>query len=116
MAGLAAAEVMRRSRSHLSCEDVPVLLVTAYEDRDLRYRALDAGATDFLLSPVDHHEFRVRSRNLLLLRRQQLLLKQKASLLEERIQVEARAHEEALRQSHDQIGRASGRERVCQSV
>src|ERR1700720_1126023 len=70
------------------CRDVPVMVITAYEDRDLRYQALEAGATDFLLSPVDHHEFRVRSRNLLTLRRQQLLLKERASSLEEQILVE----------------------------
>jgi two-component system cell cycle sensor histidine kinase PleC len=52
------------------CSDIPVIVVTAYEDREYRYRALEAGATDFLLSPVDHHEFITRARNLLNLRRQ----------------------------------------------
>jgi two-component system cell cycle sensor histidine kinase PleC len=52
------------------CADIPVIVVTAYEDREYRYRALEAGATDFLLSPVDHHEFITRARNLLNLRRQ----------------------------------------------
>ena len=46
------------------------------------YRALEAGATDFLLSPVDHLEFRARARNLLTLRRQQLLLADRAADLE----------------------------------
>ena len=36
-----------------------------------RLSALEAGATDILLSPVDHHEFLTRARNLLRLRRQQ---------------------------------------------
>src|SRR3546814_5433577 len=39
MPGLDGAEFIRRIRSHPSCEDVPVILVTAYEDRDLRYRS-----------------------------------------------------------------------------
>src|SRR3546814_3399120 len=64
MLGLDGAEFIRWIRSQPSCEDVPVILLTAYEDRELRYRALDAGATHFLLSPVHHHEFCVRSRNL----------------------------------------------------
>jgi PAS domain S-box-containing protein len=80
---------------------VPVIVITAYEDRDLRYRALEAGATDYLLSPVDHHEFRVRSRNLLTLRRQQLLLKARASSLEEKLAADARRHQDALRESHE---------------
>ena len=100
---LDGAEFIRQFRTHAACADVPVIVITAYEDRDLRYRALEAGATDYLLSPVDHHEFRARSRNLLTLRRQQILIKRKALSLEEQIAVEARRHEDALRQSHERL-------------
>src|ERR1700722_12951912 len=37
-----------------SSADVPVVVITVYEDRGFRLRALEAGATDFLHSPVDH--------------------------------------------------------------
>jgi two-component system, cell cycle sensor histidine kinase PleC len=105
MPELDGAEFIRRFRALPSCADVPVMVITAYEDRDLRYQALEAGATDFLLSPVDHHEFRVRSRNLLTLRRQQLLLKERASSLEEQILVEEQRHRDALRHSHELLMR-----------
>ena len=105
MPELDGAEFIRRFRAVPSCADVPVMVITAYEDRDLRYQALEAGATDFLLSPVDHHEFRVRSRNLLTLRRQQLLLKERASSLEEQIVVEEQRHRDALRHSHELLMR-----------
>ncbi len=72
---------MLRSRPGL--EDVPIIVVTVYEDRDYCYRALEAGATDFLLSPVDHVEFRARARNLLTLRRQQRLLRERTAELEQ---------------------------------
>ncbi|MGH7088613.1 MAG: hybrid sensor histidine kinase/response regulator, partial [Stellaceae bacterium] len=75
--------------------------VTTSEDRELRLAALEAGATDFLLSPVDHHEFRVRARNLLMLRRQQLLLAARATSLEEQMMAEERRHRDALRASHE---------------
>jgi PAS domain S-box-containing protein len=101
MPDLDGAAFIRRFRAVGGCADVPVIVVTAYEDRDLRYQALEAGATDFLLSPVDHHEFRVRSRNLLTLRRQQLLLRARASSLEEKIVQDARRHQDALRESHE---------------
>ncbi len=58
-------------------------LTASSEDRALRLEALAAGATDFLQSPIDHDEFRVRARNLLTLRRQQLALAAHASSLEE---------------------------------
>lgn len=69
-------------RSQPGFEDVPIIVVTVYEERDFCYRALEAGATDFLLSPVDHVEFRARVRNLLTLRRQQKLLAERAAQLE----------------------------------
>jgi len=95
------AEFIRRFRALENCGDVPVMVITAYEDRDLRYRALEAGATDYLLSPVDHHEFRARSRNLLMLRRQQLMLKERANSLEERMVEKDRRHRDQLRHSHE---------------
>ena len=101
MPELDGAEFIRRFRALENCIDVPVMVITAYEDKDLRYRALEAGATDYLLSPVDHHEFRVRSHNLLMLRRQQLLLKERASSLEERMIEEERRHQDELRHSHE---------------
>jgi PAS domain S-box-containing protein len=105
MPDLDGAAFIRRFRAVPGCADVPVMVITAYEDRDLRYQALEAGATDFLLSPVDHHEFRVRSRNLLTLRRQQLQLKERASSLEEQIAVEEQRHRDALRHSHELLMR-----------
>jgi signal transduction histidine kinase len=72
MPGMNGAEFVAAFRKLEGCIDVPVIVVTAYEDREHRYRALEAGATDFLASPVDHHEFVVRARNLLALRRQSL--------------------------------------------
>ncbi|HVA12564.1 MAG TPA: ATP-binding protein [Stellaceae bacterium] len=105
MPELDGAEFIRRFRAIPSCADVPVIVITAYEDRELRYQALEAGATDFLLSPVDHHEFRVRSRNLLTLRRQQLQLKERATSLEQKMLADARRHRNALRESHELLMR-----------
>jgi PAS domain S-box-containing protein len=80
MDGATFIETLRGQRAFA---DVPIVVVTVYEDRDFCYRALDAGATDFLLSPVDHLEFRARARNLLTMRRQQKLLAKRAADLEQ---------------------------------
>ncbi len=101
MPDLDGAGFIRRFRESPDCVDVPVMVITAYEDRELRYQALEAGATDFLLSPVDHHEFRVRSRNLLMMRRQQLELRHRANSLEAKMLADERRHQDALRQSHE---------------
>jgi putative two-component system response regulator len=59
-------------------EHVPIIMITADHQRDLRIAAIDAGATDFLSKPVDPQELRVRARNLLSLRQSQLALSDRA--------------------------------------
>src|SRR5258708_16822444 len=59
------AELIRRFRCVPDCHDVPAVVVTAYEDVAFRATALDAGAHAFILSPLDHQEFRQQSRRLL---------------------------------------------------
>ena len=76
------AALIRLLRQREGFAEIPIIVVTVYEDRDFCYKALEAGATDFLLSPVDHLEFRARARNLLTLRRQQRLLAERAEHLE----------------------------------
>src|SRR5690242_1689788 len=90
------AEFIRRFRELPSSVDVPVVVITVYEERSFRLRALESGATDFLQSPVDHHEFLTRARNLLKLRKQQLLLERKLEHSE-------RSREEALRDSSERL-------------
>ncbi|HVC53456.1 MAG TPA: ATP-binding protein [Stellaceae bacterium] len=60
-----AADFVPRLRAVPECIDVPVVVVAPYEDRDCIGRALAAGASDHLLVPIDHHEFRTRIGNLL---------------------------------------------------
>jgi diguanylate cyclase (GGDEF)-like protein/PAS domain S-box-containing protein len=77
---------------------VPIIVVTAFEDREYRYRALDIGASDFLLSPVDAHEFRTRARNLVTLGRYQRALTLRASSLEDELAARTLQHAEALQE------------------
>ena len=85
MDGAAFIEALRAKRGF---GDVPIVVITVYEDREFCYKALEAGATDFLLSPVDHVEFRARARNLLTMRRQQTLLQQRAQDLEQALRTQ----------------------------
>ncbi len=79
------AEFVARCRRELPDPDLPIIVITAYEDQDFRYRALEAGATDFLLSPIDHREFRTRAGNLLKMGRQQRIIRQRTNLLEKEL-------------------------------
>ncbi|MFZ6848080.1 HD domain-containing phosphohydrolase [Undibacterium sp. RuRC25W] len=64
-------EFIRRFRALPGREDIPVLMVTANDQTEIRYRALEAGANDFLNKPIDKIEFSARTRNMLSLRRSQ---------------------------------------------
>jgi CheY-like chemotaxis protein len=51
------AEFIRRFRAMDHGSEIPVVVITVYEERSFRLKALEAGATDFLNSPVNHYEF-----------------------------------------------------------
>ncbi|MCP3671158.1 MAG: response regulator [Gammaproteobacteria bacterium] len=85
-----------------SSSDVPVVVITCMNEKMVRYRALEAGATDFLSKPFDHYECKARCRNLLKLRRQQAIIKDRAQWLEQEINqktadIEQREKETLLR-------------------
>ena len=65
--------------------DVPVLMITAHDEKEVRYRALEAGVYDFLPKPVDALEFAARARNMLRLRQAQVRLNAHAATLENEV-------------------------------
>ncbi len=81
MPGVTGAEFIQRVRSLEMNADVPAVVITAYDNREFLIKALEAGATDFLHSPVDPREFQTRVRNLLRMGQQQRLLRSHAEEL-----------------------------------
>lgn len=55
------ADFIRRLRERDGGSSAPAIIITARQDREVRISALDAGATDFLQSPVTDGEFRERA-------------------------------------------------------
>lgn len=103
MPGLDGADFTRQVRSSVNGADVPIVVITAYDDRTFRLRALEAGATDFISTPVDHYEFVTRARNLLKLSRQQQYIKHRAQSLEQQLRLKERTHEELIRNSQEAL-------------
>jgi diguanylate cyclase (GGDEF)-like protein/PAS domain S-box-containing protein len=103
MPGLNGASFIRRVRAEPGLADVPIIVITVFEDKAFRLRALDAGATDFLLSPVDHREFVTRARNLLKLRKQQMLLAHRAERLKRELQQSQQSLQQAVRDSSERL-------------
>ena len=103
MPGIDGAEFIRRVRLLPQADDEPIIVVTAYQDRSFRVTALEAGATDFLLSPVDHVEFAARARNLLKLREHQRAVKERLKCTEMAHRALIRDSRESLVQVIDQV-------------
>ncbi|MCC5972678.1 MAG: response regulator [Rubellimicrobium sp.] len=78
MPGKTGVEVIGELRRFPGYDHVPIIMITADHDRDLRIEAINQGATDFLNKPVDPQELRIRARNLLSLRQAQLELADRA--------------------------------------
>ncbi|MCA1926281.1 MAG: response regulator [Thiobacillus sp.] len=85
MPGMDGIEFTRRVRAERRLADVPIIIVTVVEDRQIRYQALENGATDFLTRPIDPQECRARCLNLLALRRSQKTISDRAQWLEEQV-------------------------------
>lgn len=71
MDGIAFVEAVRAFPKY---RDVPIVMVTHGEARDIRLKAIVAGATDFVNKPIEPIEFKARLKNLLQLREAQLFL------------------------------------------
>jgi len=116
MPDMDGTELVRRLRAMPGYEQVPILMVTINDDRQVRYEALDAGITDFLIKPVDVRECMARCRNLLTLRRQQLALEDRQRMLEQIVENSSRELRERERERQTLMRLASApRARVARA-
>jgi response regulator RpfG family c-di-GMP phosphodiesterase len=67
--------------------EIPLLMVTANTELEVRYRALEAGINDFLTKPIDRTELLSRARNMLRLRAAQKQLENRAAWLESEVRI-----------------------------
>lgn len=68
MPGMDGFETVAKLKGDLLTQPVPVIMVTALDDRSSKLRALEAGAEEFLCKPIDRADLSVRVRNLLRLK------------------------------------------------
>ena len=85
MPDLDGIEFVSRLRGVEGREDLPILMITANDDKEVRYEALQRGATDFLNKPVDRIEFSARVRNMLALGASRKKLADKAAWLADEV-------------------------------
>ncbi len=71
-------EVCEHLRANPKLAQVPIIMLTALDDRDSRLHGIKVGADDFLTKPVDRLELRARIRTILRLNRYRHLLTERS--------------------------------------
>jgi len=67
--------------------NIPIMMITVVSEKEVRYDALEAGATAFLIRPIDQVECRTSCRNLLKLHEQHLIIQDRADWLAEQVKI-----------------------------
>jgi len=85
-------EVCRQLRDDPILAEVPIIIVTAFDDRESRMRAMEAGADDLVIKSIDRLELRARVRTITRLNRYRQLLNARM----QRQQAEAQTRQRSL--------------------
>jgi putative two-component system response regulator len=73
-------EVCRRIRANPDLAEVPIIMITAVDNREAKLTGLAAGADDFLTKPFDSLEMKIRIQNILRLNRFRTMIEQRDQL------------------------------------
>jgi cyclic di-GMP phosphodiesterase len=80
MPGMTGFEVCQRIRNDPQIAEIPIIILTALDDRESLLNALKAGADDFISKPFDRYELRARLMGITRLNRYQKLIQERAKL------------------------------------
>ncbi len=95
MPGMSGLELLRAIRARDDFGHLPILILTALDDREVKSEALNGGATDFLTKPVDPTELLPRVRNALAIKAHHDHLQHYASELERTVRARTAELEES---------------------
>ncbi|HEX9385751.1 MAG TPA: HD domain-containing phosphohydrolase [Anaerolineales bacterium] len=87
MPGMTGFEVCQRIRSDPQIAEIPIIVLTALDDRESLLNALKAGADDFISKPFDRYELRARLLGITQLNRYQKLIQERVKLREANAQL-----------------------------
>jgi len=87
MPNVSGVDLLRELRRHSRFEDLPVIVLTASQNRLTRLEILELGVSDFLPKPVDEAELATRLRNVLQAKRYRDQIRHSAEVLERAVRV-----------------------------
>ena len=87
MPGMTGFEVCQRIRNDPEIAEIPIIMLTALDDRDSLLTALKAGADDFVSKPFDRYELRARLLGITRLNRYKKLIQERSKLQEANVRL-----------------------------
>jgi len=107
MPGMDGLQFIHAFRGLHGRDEIPLLMVTANDQKDVRYEALIGGANDFLNKPIDRVEFSARVKNMLSLRAGQKYLADRALHLADLVDEQTREIREREKELVYRLSRAA---------
>jgi len=86
MPGMDGFTVAERLKLNPETQSIPIIVVSALEDRESRLRGLQAGAEEYLTKPIDRMDLKIRVHNLLKLKEFSDFLKNHNQILEHQVE------------------------------
>lgn len=107
MPDMGGFEAVARLKADPLTRPVPVIMLTALDDRESKLRALQAGAEEFLSKPIDRADLTIRVRNLLRLKEYGDFLANHNRILDKQVRERTAQLEEAHRDTVFTLVRAA---------
>ena len=109
MPGMDGFEVCRRIRSTPNLAEIPIIILSALDDRASLLRGIESGADDFLNKPIDRYELAARVRTITRLNRYRTLIEQRENIqemAERMVGAQEQERQHISRELHDDLGQA----------
>lgn len=107
MPGMDGFQTVAELKANPLTQPIPVIMLTALDDRASKLRALDAGAEEFLSKPIDRADLTIRVRNLLRLKEYGDFLTDHNRILETQVEQRTKQLESAYRDTVYTLVRAA---------
>ncbi len=85
MPGMTGFEVCAEIRHDLLTAEIPIIFLTALDDKEAKLQGLQIGGDDYIIKPYDRHELRARLSNITHLNRYRKLLSEREKVEQEHL-------------------------------
>jgi len=107
MPGMDGFEVATRLKEDPASKNIPIIMVTALNDKPSLIRGLACGAEEFLTKPLDNNELQIRVRNMLRLKKAADQLKNQNERLEKTVEERTRQLQHSYLAAVEALGKAA---------